>query len=98
MLENVLARGKQALVLVPEIGLTPQTIARFRERFDAPIDVLHSALNDSERGRASGVNSADRVPITIAVSPRRARNQTASRSLSFNAECSTSMRHWPVLA
>lgn len=49
VLENVLARGKQALVLVPEIGLTPQTIARFQERFDAPIDVLHSALNDSER-------------------------------------------------
>ncbi|MDZ7276884.1 primosomal protein N' [Pantoea eucrina] len=49
VLENVLARGKQALVLVPEIGLTPQTIARFRERFDAPVDVLHSALNDSER-------------------------------------------------
>ncbi|TDS66089.1 replication restart DNA helicase PriA [Pantoea sp. PNA 14-12] len=49
VLENVLARGKQALVLVPEIGLTPQTIARFRERFDAPVDVLHSGLNDSER-------------------------------------------------
>ncbi|MEH2922228.1 primosomal protein N' [Samsonia erythrinae] len=49
VLENVLAQGKQALVLVPEIGLTPQTIARFRERFHAPVDVLHSALNDSER-------------------------------------------------
>ncbi|MFJ5358154.1 primosomal protein N' [Pectobacterium sp. CHL-2024] len=49
VLENVLAQGKQALVLVPEIGLTPQTIARFRERFNAPLDVLHSALNDSER-------------------------------------------------
>ncbi|WP_017348802.1 primosomal protein N' [Pantoea sp. A4] len=49
VLENVLARGQQALVLVPEIGLTPQTIARFRERFKAPVDVLHSALNDSER-------------------------------------------------
>lgn len=49
ILENILSRGMQALVLVPEIGLTPQTIARFRERFDAPIDVLHSALNDSER-------------------------------------------------
>ncbi len=49
VLENVLARGKQALVLVPEIGLTPQTIARFRERFNAPVDVLHSGLNDSER-------------------------------------------------
>ena len=49
VLENVLARGRQALVLVPEIGLTPQTIARFRARFNAPIDVLHSGLNDSER-------------------------------------------------
>lgn len=48
-LENVLARGKQALVLVPEIGLTPQTIARFRERFKAPVVVVHSGLNDSER-------------------------------------------------
>ncbi|MDI7419768.1 primosomal protein N' [Cronobacter turicensis] len=49
VLENTLAQGKQALVLVPEIGLTPQTIARFRERFNAPVEVLHSALNDSER-------------------------------------------------
>lgn len=49
VLENVLAKGRQALVLVPEIGLTPQTIARFRERFNAPVDVLHSGLNDSER-------------------------------------------------
>ncbi|CAE1151448.1 primosomal protein N' [Serratia sp. Tan611] len=49
VLENILAKGKQALVLVPEIGLTPQTIARFRERFNAPVDVLHSGLNDSER-------------------------------------------------
>ncbi|CNT93213.1 primosomal protein replication factor [Salmonella enterica subsp. enterica serovar Bovismorbificans] len=49
VLENVLAQGKQALVMVPEIGLTPQTIARFRERFNAPVEVLHSGLNDSER-------------------------------------------------
>lgn len=49
VLENILAQGKQALVLVPEIGLTPQTIARFRERFNAPVEVMHSGLNDSER-------------------------------------------------
>ena len=49
VLENVLAQGKQVLVLVPEIGLTPQTIARFRERFNVPVEVLHSGLNDSER-------------------------------------------------
>lgn len=48
-LESVLAKGQQALVLVPEIGLTPQTIARFRTRFNAPIDILHSALNETER-------------------------------------------------
>lgn len=49
LLETILASGKQALVLVPEIGLTPQTIARFRARFHAPIDVLHSALSERER-------------------------------------------------
>ncbi|MBD2804130.1 primosomal protein N' [Xenorhabdus sp. ZM] len=49
ILENILEQGKQALILVPEIGLTPQTIRRFKGRFNAPVDVLHSALNDSER-------------------------------------------------
>ncbi|MGL4861058.1 MAG: primosomal protein N', partial [Enterobacteriaceae bacterium] len=49
LLEHHLARQQQALVLVPEIGLTPQTIARFRQRFNVPVDVLHSGLNDSER-------------------------------------------------
>ena len=49
VLENLLVKGKQALILVPEIGLTPQTIARFKERFNAPIDILHSGMNDSER-------------------------------------------------
>lgn len=49
VLENVLSQGKQALVLVPEIGLTPQTIYRFQQRFNIPIDILHSGLNDSER-------------------------------------------------
>ncbi|MEG0279212.1 MAG: primosomal protein N' [Morganella sp. (in: enterobacteria)] len=49
VLENVLAEGRQALVLVPEIGLTPQTISRFRARFQAPVDILHSGMNDSER-------------------------------------------------
>jgi primosomal protein N' (replication factor Y) len=46
---TVLARGQQVLVLVPEIALTPQLIARFRGRFDAPLAVLHSGLNDTER-------------------------------------------------
>lgn len=46
---RALADGKQVLVLVPEIGLTPQTLARFRARFDAHIIALHSGLSDSER-------------------------------------------------
>ncbi len=45
----VLAAGKQALVLVPEISLTPQTIARFRARFAVPVAALHSSLSDGER-------------------------------------------------
>lgn len=44
-----IAQGKQALVLVPEIGLTPQMIQRFETRLTSPIAVLHSGLNDSER-------------------------------------------------
>ncbi len=48
-IEEVLRRGQRALVLVPEIGLTPQLVGRFRDRFDAPLAVLHSALTDQER-------------------------------------------------
>ncbi|WP_105264993.1 primosomal protein N' [Pseudoalteromonas sp. T1lg76] len=49
-LEEVIKQGKQALVLVPEIGLTPQTVNRFRRRFPhTPIMLWHSALTDNER-------------------------------------------------
>ena len=48
---DCLARGKQALVLVPEIGLTPQALARFRARLGVPVHALHSGLNDNERAR-----------------------------------------------
>ena len=47
--ERVLARGQRALILVPEIGLTPQLVGRFRERFAVPVAVLHSGLTDTER-------------------------------------------------
>lgn len=46
--EHLNARD-QALVLVPEINLTPQTVARFQHYFDSRIVVWHSALNDGER-------------------------------------------------
>ena len=45
----VLERGRGAIVLVPEIALTPQTLGRFRARFGDRIAVLHSALTDAER-------------------------------------------------
>ena len=59
----VIRRGQQALVLVPEIGLTPQLVARFARRFPAPIAVLHSGLSDTERlcaWRAADRQGADR--------------------------------------
>lgn len=49
VMEAVLKAGQQVLVLVPEIGLTPQTIARFQQRFSLPICTLHSAMNERER-------------------------------------------------
>lgn len=48
-MENVLANNQQVLVIVPEIGLTPQTLNRFEQRFNVPIALHHSALNDKER-------------------------------------------------
>ena len=48
---DCLARGRQALVLVPEIGLTPQLLGRFRARLGVPVHASHSGLADSERAR-----------------------------------------------
>jgi primosomal protein N' (replication factor Y) (superfamily II helicase) len=49
---EVLARGGSALVLCPEIGLTPQLLERFMRRFAASIAALHSGLTDTERAQA----------------------------------------------
>jgi primosomal protein N' (replication factor Y) (superfamily II helicase) len=48
-MQRVLDGGQQVLLLVPEIGLTPQLLRRLRRRFPLPIAVLHSGLNDTER-------------------------------------------------
>jgi len=50
--EQALAAGRQALILVPEIGLTPQLVRRVSARVGVPVAVLHSGLSDPERTAA----------------------------------------------
>ncbi len=64
-IDRVLQQGKQALVLIPEIGLTPQTLSRFQHMFNRPMAVLHSALNDSERKQAWLLAKEGRADIII---------------------------------
>lgn len=52
LIARVLAANRQVLVLVPEIGLTPQLLSRFSQRFCEPMLVIHSQLNDGERALA----------------------------------------------
>jgi len=52
LIERTLAQGRQALLLVPEIGLAPQTVRRLRDRLGVPVEVLHSNLAEGERARA----------------------------------------------
>lgn len=49
IISALLFKGKQVLILVPEIGLTPQTVARFEQRFNVPVVLLHSDLSDKKR-------------------------------------------------
>ncbi|OGT19905.1 MAG: primosomal protein N' [Gammaproteobacteria bacterium RBG_16_57_12] len=63
--EQVLAGGGQVLVLVPEIGLAPQIVARFQQRFALPIAVLHSGLSDQERLCAWLMARSGEAPIVI---------------------------------
>ncbi len=47
--EEVIRRGKQAIILVPEIALTPQTVHRFLSRFPGQVGLVHSKLSEGER-------------------------------------------------
>ena len=60
-----IAAGGQALVLVPEIALTPQLVERFRQRFSAGVAVLHSALLGSDRRDAWRAAHSGRARIVI---------------------------------
>jgi primosomal protein N' (replication factor Y) len=63
-IEAVVARGREAIVLVPEISLTPQTIRRFRRRF-AQVAVLHSHMSDAERHRHWQSIAAGEVQVVV---------------------------------
>ncbi len=49
VIERLIARGKAAIVLVPEIALTPQTVGRFLARFETGVAILHSGLTAAQR-------------------------------------------------
>ncbi len=64
-IEKILRYGKQALVLIPEISLTPQTLKRFQQRFNCPIALLHSGLTDRERAIAWNAARTGQAPIVL---------------------------------
>jgi primosomal protein N' (replication factor Y) len=63
--EAALDAGRGAIVLVPEIALTPQTVGRFRARFGDRVAVLHSALTDAERRDERERIAAGEAPIVV---------------------------------
>jgi primosomal protein N' (replication factor Y) len=63
-IDQVVRQGKEAIVLVPEISLTPQTIQRFRGRFPR-VAVLHSHLSDAERGRFWRLIAAGEAQVIV---------------------------------
>src|SRR5207237_2812078 len=63
-IEEVIRQGKEALVLVPEISLTPQTIERFRGRC-GNVAVMHSHLSDSERAAHWRRIAAGQVQVVV---------------------------------
>ncbi|MCC5794709.1 MAG: primosomal protein N' [Chromatiales bacterium] len=64
-MEQVIACGRQALVLVPEIALTPQLLARFRSRLGTAVVELHSGLADGERLRNWAAARDGRASVVI---------------------------------
>ena len=62
---KVLDAGAQCLLLVPEIGLTPQNLSRFQSRFSCPIVTLHSGMTDRERLRAWRIARSGEAGIVI---------------------------------
>lgn len=70
MLERVLAEGKQAIVLIPEIALTYQTVMRFYGKFGNRVSVLHSKMSAGER--FDQMERAKKGEISVMIGPRSA--------------------------
>lgn len=101
LIRKVLARGQDALMLVPEIALTPQTVSRFRQAFGDLVAVLHSGLSDGERfdawtqlqsgekriaiGARSAVFAPVRVPGAIVVDEEHDGSYKQSESPRYHA-------------
>src|SRR5438128_2202314 len=62
---TAIARGRSAIVLVPEIALTPQTLGRFRARFGDRVAVLHSGLSDAERRDERERIASGEAPVVV---------------------------------
>ncbi len=65
LIEKVINNGKSAIMLVPEISLTPQIISRFKARFGDDVAVLHSALSDGERYDEYRKIMEDKIHIVV---------------------------------
>jgi primosomal protein N' (replication factor Y) len=65
IIDAAIANGGQALVLVPEIALTPQLVKRFRDYFSSGVEVVHSGLSDAERRDAWRAAYAGEARIII---------------------------------
>jgi len=65
LLEKVLSEGRQALVLVPEIGLTPQLLRRFRNRLGLEPATIHSGLSAGERLEAWAAARSGRAALVV---------------------------------
>ena len=70
LIEDTIAKGKQAIVLIPEIALTYQTVNRFYERFGKQVAIIHSRMSQGER--SDSFEQARRGQIQIMIGPRSA--------------------------
>ena len=70
MIEHVIAEGKQAIVLIPEIALTYQTVMRFYQRFGDRVSIINSRLSKGER--YDQMLRAKRGEINVMIGPRSA--------------------------